>query len=394
MIRALVILVLVALPLSTAHADRKVAERYFRAGSKAYAAQNFQAAATNFDEAYKALPMAEIAFSAAQAYRRLYQVDAKPQYVRRAVELYQLYLREVKTGGRVGDAADNLAEMKRELDKLEAAGVRIAALVQATQTRLGVNVSVLDQAPSDNPLREIGEGAEATIPGLRATIDGKPVEPFTLVEVDAKEHVIAVSADGYFPVEKKTVAVAGQSALVDVELRPKPAKLAVKTESNARIIVDGRTVGTAPTGAVELPAGKHLLTVLRRGREPFDKELTVTRGQQLDVKAPLQPTARRRAVPWLYGGAGILAAGAITTGTFAFLRDRRATDLRNDIDAGNRPAMDADAYDDAVSSRDRFVMWTWLLGGAAAASAGTATVLFYFDTPTSDGASVGVSGRF
>src|SRR5207248_4111962 len=53
-------LVLVA---GTARADRETAERYFRAGEKAFAAQNFAAAAVDFEEAYKALSLPEIAFS-------------------------------------------------------------------------------------------------------------------------------------------------------------------------------------------------------------------------------------------------------------------------------------------------------------------------------------------
>ena len=77
--------------------------------------------------------------------------------------------------------------------------------------------------------------------GLTATIDGTKVEPFALVDVDAKEHVISVAADGYFPVEKKTVAVDGQSTFVEVELKPKPASVAVKTEDDARITIDGRS---------------------------------------------------------------------------------------------------------------------------------------------------------
>src|SRR5262245_58136921 len=141
--RAIVILLIAHVAYAD---DRAAAERYFRIGSKAYAAQNFAAAATSFDEAYKALPMPEIAFSAAQAYRRLYQIDPKPQYVRRAVELYKVYLGVVKRGGRVGDAADNLAEMKHELDKLEAAGVSTSEKPVAARTRLGVNVGVADQA--------------------------------------------------------------------------------------------------------------------------------------------------------------------------------------------------------------------------------------------------------
>jgi hypothetical protein len=391
------ILIILCLLAAVAQADnRKAAERYFRAGAKAYAAQNFQAAATNFDEAFKVLPMPEIAFSGAQAYRRLYHVEPKPEYVRRAVELYQTYLREVKTGGRVGDAADNLAEMKRELDKLESAGVKFANLSARVQTRLGVNVGVLDQAAGDaGAVREIGDATgSANIKGLAATIDGKPVEPFTLVEVDAREHVITVTADGYFPIEKKTVAVPGQSTLVDVELRPMPAQLRVSTESNARILVDGRAVATAPSAPLDVAAGKHLVTILRSGREPFAKEVSVARGEKLAVTAPLQKTARRRAVPWVLGGAGVLALGAITTGAFAILRDNRASDLRDQIETGNRPAMDADAYASAVSSRDNFVTATWILGASAVTAAGVGSLLFVFDMPSSDQATIGVAGRF
>jgi tetratricopeptide (TPR) repeat protein len=114
-------LITILLVAGVAHADdkRAEAERYFKAGAKAYAAQSFAAAAADFDEAYKALPMPEIAFSAAQAYRRLYRVDPKPEYVRRAVELYRVYLEKVKTGGRVGDAADSLGELEREMDRLK-----------------------------------------------------------------------------------------------------------------------------------------------------------------------------------------------------------------------------------------------------------------------------------
>jgi hypothetical protein len=105
-------------------------------------------------------------------------------------------------------------------------------------------------------------------------------------------------------------------------------------------------------------------------------------------------TARRKAVPWIYASAGLLAAGAIATGTFAVLRDHRASDLRMQIDMGNRPASDADAYASAVDSRDRLATWTWVLGGAAVAAGVTGTFMLVFDTPTSDGATVGVAGRF
>jgi len=378
--------------------DKKLAEKHFKLAAKAYAAQNFEAAALNFDEAFKNFEKPEIAFSAAQAYRRLYQVDPKPQYVKRAVELYQFYLGAVKTGGRVGDAADNLLDMKRELAKLEAAGVATAAATaQPQRTRLGVNVSVPEQAAADvGALREIGDATgESALTGVTATIDGKPVELFALVEVDAKEHVVSVTAEGYFAVEKKAQAIENQSIYVDIELKPKPAKLTVKTEDDARITVDGRYVATSPTAPLELGAGKHLVSVLRRGRDPFGREVTVTRGQELVLDAQLAKTGRRRAVPWVLGGAGLLLVGAVTTGVLAVSKDGRASDLRDQIDMmGNQAPRVADELDRTVKSRDRFVTWTWVLGSAAVVAGGVGGFLFVFDRPDGDSGTVGVSGRF
>lgn len=401
-----IIAIVIVFATTVAHAeDRKTAERYFRAGAKAYAAQNFKAAAESFDEAFRAAPLPEIAFSAAQAYRRLYRIEPQVGHVQRAVELYRAYLDQVKTGGRVGDAADNLAEMERELDKLGAAGTKSGAGARVARTRLGISVILTDQRASEaSALQEIGDATGELTRGLKATIDGKPVEPFALVEVDAKEHVIAVTADGYFPVEKKTIAVDGQASLIDVELEPRPAQVTVTTESSARISVDGRPVATAPTAPLELAAGKHLITIVRRGREPFGREVSVTRGEHLTVAAPLTQTPRRRAVPWVLGGAGLLAGGAIATSVIAVIHDGRASDVRDQIDAGNRPPSDGDVYDREVRARDRWVTGTWILGGAAVAAGAVGTLLYLFDTPSAeglrispvvgDGAGVSLGGRF
>ena len=366
--------------------DRAAAERYFRAGAKAYAAQSFAAAAQNFDEAYKASPIPEIAFSAAQAYRRLYRIEPKPEHVKRAVDLYRAYLKDVKTGGRVGDAADNLAEMERELDKLKLSGsIAGSGPAAAPRTRIGVSVTFADQRASEE-LREIADATgEAATKGLTAKLDGKPIEPFALVEVEAKEHLISVNADGYFPVEKKTIAVDGQSSLIEIQLQPKPAAVTVKTEDGARISVDGRATTASASGALEIPAGKHLITVLRRGREPFAREIEVTRGDALRLDAPLVKTGRRRAVPWVLGGAAVLTGLAVTTGIIASVHDGNASDLRADLDAGNRPASDGDQYDSEVRSRDNYVTATWVLGGAAVAAGTIGVLMFLFDSPSAEG---------
>jgi hypothetical protein len=389
-VKALPMLVL-ALVANVAHAeDRKAAEKYFRAGAKAYAAQSFAAAAANFDEAYKAAPMPEIAFSAAQAYRRLYRVDPNPAHVRRAIELYKAYLAVVKTGGRVGDAADSLEQLELELRSLGgSASASAGSSAAVARTRLGVSIMLADQSASEtDALREVGDATGEATRGLALTIDGQPVEPFALVQVEPKEHVIAVSAEGYLPVEKKTVAVDGASSLVEIVLQPRPAKVTVKTENGARISVDGRAAATTPTAPLDVPAGKHLITVLRAGREPFAREISVARGQSLTFAAPLEKTAKRRAVPWVLGGAGLLAAGAVATGIAANVHDSRAAELRDAIDAGNRPPSDADRYDDEVRARDRYVTSTWVLGGAAVVAGTVGVLLFAFDTPSVEGVRV------
>ena len=385
--RAVVLLVLLVGVVQAE--DRAAAERYFRAGAKAYAAQSFEAAAQNFDEAYKQAAIPEIAFSAAQAYRRLFRIDPKPEHVKRAVELYRAYLKEVKTGKRVGDAADNLAEMERELDKLKLSGSVAGTQTAApARTRLGVSVTFADQRATEE-LREIADATgEAATKGLTAKLDGKPIEPFALVEVEPKEHLISVNADGYFPVEKKTIAVDGQSQLIEIQLQPKPAAVTVKTEDGARIVVDGRPVTATASGTVEVPAGKHLIAVLRAGREPFAREIEVTRGDALRLDAPLVKTARRRAVPWVLGGAGVLAGVAVTTGILAAIHDGNASDVRAQLDAGNRPPSDGDVYDAEVRSRDRYRTATWVFGGAAVATGAVGVLLLLFDSPSAEGVRV------
>ncbi len=371
---ALAIAILLAAP---AYADdnKDNAERYFRAGSKAYSAQNFSAAAADFDEAYKAMPVPEIAFSAAQAYRRLYRVEPKPEYVRRAIELYRIYLAQVKTGGRIGDAADSLGELER-LDIKTVVGP--APVIE--HTRLGVSVTIAGQA-SDSTLHEVGDAIGEVTKGLHATLDGKPIEPFALVDVDAREHVLAVTADGYVSAEKKAVAIAGQSQLIELELRAKPASVVVHTEDGAHVAIDGRG---APGFTFEVPSGKHLLTITHRGREPFGKELVVQRGESVAVTAPLRETGRHKVVPYVLTGAGILTACAITTSIFALARDSHASDLRDSLAKGNQPATVANDYDRTVTSRDQFVTATWILGSAALAAGATGALLYLFDEPSAE----------
>ncbi len=407
MIRALVILLLgLGLGLAPAHAeDRAAAERHFRAGEKAYKAQNFFAAAQNFEAAYQVLPLPEIAFSAAQAFRRQFRVEPRIEHARRAVELYRIYLEKVKRGGKVGVAADSLGEMQRELEKLTAAGAKAAAHIAANQTRLGISPQLTaEKAGGMTEIADLPDGNEVKITTL---IDGKPVPPFEMVDVEPGVHKVHVEAEGYLPVDTTERAVKGSSNVAEIVMTPRPARVTLVTERGARIRVDGRVVGTAPMQTLELPAGKHLITISRSGRKSSAREIEVGRGQELKLDEPLTKTARRRAVPFVATGAALLAVVAISGGVFAFVETTRASDELAAIERGDQRPDAADRYATHIKRRDEVLTATYITGGAALALGAAAAALYWLDRPADEqqvrvtptvsaggGAGLSVGGRF
>ncbi|MBA3820402.1 MAG: hypothetical protein H0X17_16035, partial [Deltaproteobacteria bacterium] len=251
LVGVLVAAVLVASFAPARAEDRKDAERQYRAGEQAYQAQNFAAAAANFEEAYKALPLPEIAFSAAQAYRRQFRIENRLELARRAVELYRTYLDQVKQGGRIGDAADSLGEMQREVDRLVASGVKPAAATVTAPiaaTRLGISPQLTRESTTMREIADLPRVEEAPTK-IVTRIDGKDVPPFQMMEVTPGPHRITVEAEGYLPAELTVHAVENTPSMKEVPLEPRPAQVTIATERGARIRVDGRPIGTTPLAA-------------------------------------------------------------------------------------------------------------------------------------------------
>jgi hypothetical protein len=402
-VRAVIVLVLLC---TAASADnRQAAERHFRIGEKAYKAQNFAAAAEQFEEAYKLLPLPELAFSAAQAYRKQYRIDRKIERAQRSVELYRRYLDAVKTGGHVGAAADGLDAMERELLKHGGKVSSEALRAQEERTTIIVNPELQTERKGGG-IFEIADISDADAAKIVVLLDGKPAPVYEKIDVEPGAHKIHVEVDGYLPAEVTERAVKGTTTTATIPLVPRPAKVTVKTERGARIRVDGRAAGTGPVAELELPAGRHVVTLTKQGRESVAREITVTRGQTLVVDEPLEKTTRRKAVPWVAAGAGlfgVLATGAVIG---AIVYDGRASDKLDAFESeGDKSPGDVAAYDRYVERRDRLVTAAWITGGAALVIGSAAVALYAFDSPgeaelrvtptaTPDSAGVVVGGRF
>ncbi len=347
-------------------AKRDTAKKLFRAGTQAYASGQYMVAAQAYEKAYETLPLAAIAFSTAQAHRLQYFIDKKPGRLKRAVELYRTYLKQVSKGGRRDDAAASLAELEPILQRLEALSSTGIQAVRAAQpiTQLMVNTQIR---------------------GARAFIDGHEGEVPLIRKVKPGAHAIRVVAKGYFPVEKTATAVDGQLIPIEVTLRPVPAQVTITTEAGASVAVDGRPVGTTPfSRPLQIPAGKHFITVTRRGRRAWMRELSLARGQTLTVKAPLTSTTQRKVARWVFAASAATFVAAGVTGFLAFRADGDADDLNKKREASGLTSAELDRYYGARDRRDSRLGTTYVLLGVGGALGVAGLLTYVFDMPRAE----------
>ncbi len=383
------ILMLLVVFAGTAQADdqRAEAERYFRTGERLLNAGEFAAAASSFEDAYEILPLPEIAFSAAQSYRLAFVKDQQPGRIKRAVELYRIYLDKVKSGGRVKDATNALLELEPQLQRLEASGKTITATPANRTTGLMITSEV---SPATGKI-----GSDPRLAGELPLVR----------EVTAGKHEVTVEARGYKPKTITAIAVEGELVPVEVDLEPLPATIVIEVEGGARVTVDGRSHGTARS--IPVDAGRHYVTITKRGRRSHAREVVLERGGTATVKTSLRTTTQRRASRWVLIGSGVLLVGSGLAGLGALSADGEASDLdAKRLTGGGITEDELARYEELRAERDDLKTTMWTLGGAALA-VGVAGGLMYFldrDEPESaptiapavgpDGAGVMVRGAF
>ncbi len=353
-----------ALPMA-AHAqsakDKAAAEKFFRAGERAYKGGQYLMAAQAFEEALKRYPVPAIIFSTAQAYRLQYFIDKDPGWLKRAIELYRQYIDKVAQGGRRDDATASLAELEPILSRIQAeqAGPIKTREFEA-QTQILVN---------------------SQVEGARATIDGDGGEVPLVRKVTPGSHKVRVEAKGYFPVEQSVAAVEGRLLPIEVELKPMPAKVKVRTENGARVSIDGRAYAGALSGPISVAAGKHFVSVSRSGRHGWGREITVNRGQEVDLDAHLETTTQRKASWWVMGAAGAVYIAAGVTGVQALLANSDASDLNDKRQSQGITPAELVHYQDLRARRDARLRDTYVLAGIGSAIAVTGVLMYLFDEP-------------
>ena len=295
LLAALVAMALVAPPATAqgpgggaSSADVERAKDSFRVGAAAYAAGEYLAAIAALDSAYALAPLPAIAFSLAQAERRQYFVDRKPEHLTRSAALFRRYLEQVPTGGRRADAIDALAQLAPLL--AAPAPALTAAPPRAPSTRLLVI---------------------AETPGARVWIDDAELVGTFIREVEPGKHRVVVRAPGFHEARRDVVAVPGELIPVSMALAELPGTLEIAAPLDAEIFVDGAFASLGGARVVlSASSGTHRVSAVQTGYRTSTQEVELERGGREKLRFELEPTAQRiTSNVLLVGGAVALGAG-------------------------------------------------------------------------------------
>lgn len=344
---------------------RDQAKEFFRAGEQMYNAAQYSMAADAFEQAYKLLPIPAIAFSAAQAYRLQYALDQKAARLKRAAELYRLYIEGAPQGGRMQDAVSSLADIQSILSRLDEAQLRAGGAPTGTATRTRMIVS-------------------SSVPGAVARLDDAEPQPVPVDwNVKPGEHRVRVSAEGYYSYDEVRSVSDGQFHLVPVQLVARPALVSFAGGVGASVSVDGRPQGVLPMSRpVALQPGERVVTLHKRGHGAWSKTITVSRGESLELKPSLKTTTQRKSSYWVAGASLVsfgLGAGLFVSGGFAN-SDAKSFESKRLGDSG-LTAAELQSYQGAITQRNRRYFAGWSFMGAAGVLATTGGILYLLDMP-------------
>ena len=156
----------------------------------------------------------------------------------------------------------------------------------------------------------------ANVSGARVLVRDKVIGKTPLADalrLGAGKVTIEIDADGYAPYRKDLDLSGGTSTVLDAKLEPRDARgiLVVHASAGAAlVVVDGRTVGTAP---IEIPVqpGTHSVLVKREGFLDNASSAVVQTGERHEIDVTLAHTTPLFAKWWFWTGVGVLVAAGV-----------------------------------------------------------------------------------
>jgi hypothetical protein len=356
---------------------RAEAERLFRAGEQAYHAGKYAMAAQAFEASYEILPAPQIAFSMAQAYRLQYFVDKDTAGLRRAVELFRLYLEKTPNGGRRDVAITHLAELEPILMRMEAAAASAEhGTGQPSQSPAGTSSATSGMA--ELMLTSPVAGAEGSLAGTTGPLPLK-------LELAPGRYEATVTARGYESGTKTIDVVANRFFVVEVPLQPIPARIAVASSTAAMVLLEGRPVARTPLRSpIELSAGSYRVSVHARGHRPWSKEIDIGRGESMALDVELRRTRQRMLSYVVLGFSGVMFTGATLTGLAAAGEGGEARVLERKYEREGLTRSELDDYKKHRELRNQAVLGAYSLLSVGVVTGAVGALLYWYDMPAAE----------
>jgi hypothetical protein len=134
---------------------------------------------------------------------------------------------------------------------------------------------------------------ESSPQGAQIQLDGRgtgSTTPSALTQLNAGEHTVTLTKDGY-AVEHRTVQLrAAQRATLAVPLSELPASVSISSQpEGASVLVDGKDTGKVTPLTVAVPKGSHAITLTRNGFFPATRTLESLPGKAYEFPVRLTP---------------------------------------------------------------------------------------------------------
>ena len=236
------------------HGPQAEARARFERGVALFDEGRLDAALAEFEEAHRLAPNYAVHFN-------LGQVHARLGHAVEAVEAFERYLSE--GGDRI--PAERRARAERELATQRERIASLVIEVNVEGASISVNGSLVARAPLSAPIR-----------------------------VAVGEQLVAVSAGGYEPQQRRVTVAGGVTETVRFTLSETgSARGTIRVTSALRdveIQVDGQVVGRTPLdSSLSVPPGAREVRATRGGYLPFTQVVEVGMGAEAELRVELEP---------------------------------------------------------------------------------------------------------
>lgn len=374
--RLLFLIVLAASLLSTeAMAQPGKWRTYYESAKQAFTAGRYADAVRLLEEAHRLSDQHALLYNIGKASQLQYIAEKNVDALKKAVRAYRDYLEKVPEGSRRVEATEALGELEPQLPK------------DAPEAPVNPDDPYGEKKPApkpEPPARRTGVVVTTSAPGARIILDNNlPTGSPLVAETTPGMHTIIVQADGFIPAQRQVRIDAGVELALDIPLRVQPASISVKGPNGASVYVNGKHMGDLPLREpLAVEPGEHFIAVTQNGHLAFTQSLALPRGAGVHVAADLQTTPQRYAsyAMFLTGAVGIIVGASLTAA--AVNEEAEAQDLEDQrSNPGGVTVESADAFDDAVSSRDDFRTGAIVAFGASVGLLATGFFLYLLDEP-------------